>query len=395
MTEKAVYATFPEKTKGRLFPEKEYAERTCFQRDRDRIIHSEAFRRLESKTQVFVYHEGNSLRTRLTHSLEVAQITRSLCRMLRLDQDLGEALALAHDLGHPPFGHAGEMALNECMKNYGGFDHNANSLKIVTLLERKYPAFDGINLCWETLEGLVKHNGPLKGAGKPPLPSYIADYETRQDLELATFSGLEAQIASLADDIAYCNHDTDDGLKTGFISLELLSAQVPFFNRHFTAVKQQYPHADERRLGAETVRRMINELIHDVARVTEENLKDLQPSCVEDVRLCGKPAVDFSNDAREGLKTLKSFLFAHMYRHYKINQMTSKGKRILRDLFDLFFNETNILPTEIQDRIKIAETDGADIERARAEVISDFIAGLTDSGAIAMHARLFDAQTRI
>lgn len=391
----APYATFAEKSRGRLYKERDVSERTCFQRDRDRIIHSEAFRRLEAKTQVFVYQDGGSLRTRLTHSLEVSQLTRSLCRMLRLNQDLGEALALAHDLGHTPFGHAGETALNDCMKNYGGFDHNAHSLKVVTSLECKYPAFDGINLCWETLEGLAKHNGPLlkKGEDASKLPADIAEYNALFDLELDTYAGLEAQIASLADDIAYCNHDTDDGLKTEFIRVSQL-AQVPFFMRHYTAVKAEYTGLDESRTAAETVRRMINEAILDVAKTSAERLAEINPQSVEEVRAFGEAIIGFSPQMRTQLKELKDFLFKNMYRHYKINQMTSKGRRILKDLFALFMDETNILPQYMQTRIAALENDSRR-EARKARLIADFIAGMTDASALSAHARLFDAQTRI
>ncbi len=385
----ASYATFAEKTRGRLYPEREAPYRSCFQRDRDRIIHSEAFRRLESKTQVFVYHEGNSLRTRLTHSLEVSQITRSLCRMLDLNQDLGEALALAHDLGHTPFGHAGEMALNECMKEYGGFDHNAHSLKIVTFLEQKYPRFDGINLCWETLEGLVKHNGPLAGEEKPPLPVEIAEYNEKHDLELDGFPALEAQVASLADDIAYSNHDTDDGLKMGLIHVEELEG-VPFFMRHYKCVLSEYPDVAPSKIVAETVRRMINDMILDVAEASKRKLEEIRPETVEDVRSAGFPLICFSAGMREEMKSLKGFLFPNMYRHYKINQMTSKGKRIVRDLFALLFNEPNLLPTQWRKR---AET--MPDAKSRARLTADFVAGLTDASAIELHTRLFDPQVRI
>lgn len=390
----APYATLAEKTRGRLYPEKEAPYRTCFQRDRDRIIHSEAFRRLESKTQVFVYHEGTSLRTRLTHSLEVSQITRSLCRMLGLDGDLGEALALAHDLGHTPFGHAGEMALNECMRDYGGFDHNAHSLKIVTKLERKYPRFDGINLSWETLEGLVKHNGPLTGDGKPPLPLEIREYNDVQDLELSGYSGAEAQIASLADDIAYSNHDTDDGLKTGLISVGDMMENVAFFKKHYERVKREYPAVEHSRIVAETVRRMINDMILDVADTTRANLEALRPERVEDIRGCGRPVVAFSENMKSQMQSLKDFLFPNMYRHYKINQMTSKGKRIVKDLFSLLFAENNILPPKWQEMARLCPPD-ADGQKQKARLIADFVAGLTDASAIELHTRLFDPQVRI
>lgn len=389
----AVYATHAEKTRGRLYPEQEAPYRTCFQRDRDRIIHSGAFRRLESKTQVFVYHEGSSLRTRLTHSLEVSQITRSLCRMLGLNKDLGEALALAHDLGHTPFGHAGEMALNECMQNFGGFDHNAHSLKIVTKLEQKYPRFDGINLSWETLEGLVKHNGPLIGEECGPLPLEIAEYNAVQDLELAGWPGAEAQVAALADDIAYSNHDTDDGLKTGLITVEEISS-VGFFKRHYEQVKKEYPAVEHSRIVAETVRRMINDMILDVADASRKNLAELNPQSVEDIRSCGRPVIAFSDNMKEQMKELKDFLFPNMYRHYKINQMTSKGKRIVRDLFSLLFAENNILPPQWQKRVA-QYPDSEEGRKLKARAIADFVAGLTDASAIELHTRLFDPQVRI
>lgn len=389
----ASYATKAEKTRGRLYPEQEAPYRTCFQRDRDRIIHSGAFRRLESKTQVFVYHEGSSLRTRLTHSLEVSQITRSLCRMLGLNKDLGEALALAHDLGHTPFGHAGEMALNECMQNYGGFDHNAHSLKIVTKLEQKYPRFDGINLSWETLEGLVKHNGPLIGPGCEPLPLEIAEYNAIQDLELDGYPGAEAQVASLADDIAYSNHDTDDGLKTGLITVEEISS-VDFFKHHYEQVKKEYSTVEHSRIVAETVRRMINDMILDVAEASRKNLAELDPQSVEDIRACGRPVIAFSDGMKKQMKELKGFLFPNMYRHYKINQMTSKGKRIIRDLFTLLFAENNILPTQWQKKV-LQCPDSEDGRKQKARIIADFVAGLTDASAIELHTRLFDPQVRI
>lgn len=389
----APFATKSEESRGRLYPEQEAPYRTCFQRDRDRILHSEAFRRLESKTQVFIYHEGSSLRTRLTHSLEVSQITRSLCRMLNLNPDLGEALALAHDLGHTPFGHAGEMALNECMKDYGGFDHNAHSLKIVTKLEQRYPRFDGINLSWETLEGLVKHNGPLTGEGKPPLPFDIIEYSEKQDLELDTFAGPEAQVASLADDIAYSNHDTDDGLKTGLVTVEQLLT-VPFFERHYTRVRSEYPDVEAKRAEAETVRRMINDMILDVAETSKKALEESGAQSAADVRACGRPLVLFSKEMKTEIQSLKDFLFPNMYRHYKINRMTSKGKRIVRDLFSLLFAEINILPPDWQAKAK-ACADTHDGRKKKARLIADFVAGLTDASAIELHTRLFDPQVRI
>lgn len=385
----ARYATDFSKTRGRFYPEQEAEYRTCFQRDRDRILHSEAFRRLESKTQVFVYHDGSSLRTRLTHSLEVSQITRALCRMLNLDSDLGEAIALSHDLGHPPFGHAGEMALNECMNMYGGFDHNAHSLKIVTYLEQRYPRFNGINLSWETLEGLVKHNGPLKKNDTDILPFDMKEFNDQWDLELDTFSGAEGQIAALADDIAYSNHDTDDGLKTGLTNIEEMS-QVDFFQRHYRKVCDDYSNVNKSRIEAETVRRMINDMILDVAKNSKIKIEKVNPKSVEDIRHADSQVIVFSPEMKKDLQELKDFLFLNVYRHYKINQMTSKGKRIIRDLFGLLLSENNILPPFWQGLIK-----GVSDQSAKARIIADFIADLTDASAIEMHTRLFNPQVRI
>lgn len=385
----AIYATDPSKTRGRFYPEQETEYRNCFQRDRDRILHSEAFRRLESKTQVFVYHDGSSLRTRLTHSLEVSQITRSLCKMLNLNSDLGEAIALAHDLGHPPFGHAGEMALNECMSVYGGFDHNAHSLKIVTYLEQRYPRFNGINLSWETLEGLIKHNGPLKKDDATVIPVDMKEFNDKWDLDLDTFSGAEAQIAALADDIAYSNHDTDDGLKTGLTSVEEM-LNVDFFSRHYKKVCEDYSNIEKSRIEAETVRRMINDMILDVAKYSKIKIDKANPKSVEDIRHADSQMIVFSEEMNRDLQDLKNFLFFNVYRHYKINQMTSKGKRIIKDLFGLLLSENNILPPFWQMLIKKASN-----QSAKARVIADFIADLTDASAIEMHTRLFNPQVRI
>ncbi len=389
----ARYATDFKKTRGRLFFEQEAPYRTCFQRDRDRILHSEAFRRLESKTQVFVYHEGSSLRTRLTHSLEVSQITRSICRMLGLNKDLGEALALAHDLGHTPFGHAGEMALNECMKEVGGFNHNAHSLKLVTKLEQKYPCFDGINLSWETLEGLVKHNGPLFGKNKPDVPEEILEYNALHDLELSTFPGPEAQVAALADDIAYCTHDAEDGLKTGLLTLEDFSA-VPFFLNHYDEVKNQYQGADPSRIISQTLRTMMNEMILDVVKMSHQTLETLDFKTVDDIRAYEKGVITFSPEMKKNLQSLKKFLFPNMYRHYKINRMTSKGKRIVKELYFLFFEEINLLPQPWQGLARqcLPTKEG---KKMKSRLISDFVAGQTDASAIALYSRLFDPQVRL
>ena len=285
------------------------------------------------------------------------------------------------------------MALNECMQAYGGFDHNAHSLKLVTKLEQKYPRFDGINVSWETLEGLVKHNGPLIGKQCGPLPLEISEYNAVQDLELDGYPGAEAQVASLADDIAYSNHDTDDGLKTGLITVEEISS-VDFFKHHYDQVKREYPKVEHTRIVAETVRRMINDMILDVAEESRKNLEKLKPQSVEDIRSCGRPVIAFSENMKKQMLDLKGFLFPNMYRHYKINQMTSKGKRIVKDLFSLLFAENNILPPKWQFRVRqYPDTEEGRKQKARA--VADFVAGLTDASAIELHMRLFDPQVRL
>jgi len=388
----APYATAPENSRGRLYPEAESATRTCFQRDRDRIIHSAAFRRLQYKTQVFVNHEGDFFRTRLTHSLEVSQIARSVCRYLGLNEDLAEGLALAHDLGHPPFGHAGEDALKEMMKPFGGFDHNAQSLRVITRLEHHYPAFEGLNLTWETLEGVVKHNGPLLGAGGlgaggGELPRAIAEYNSRQDLEVDTFAGPEAQVAAIADDIAYNNHDIDDGLRAGLFTLDNLR-DVPLAGRVFAAVAKEHPDIDREMLIHEGVRVMIGELVNDLIGETAKRIEQLAPATAADIRGSDAPVARFSDDMWEELKGLKAFLFRNMYRHYKLNRMTSKARRVVRDLFGLLVAEPECLPTDWQEKAGDANSVTA------AQTVADYIAGMTDRYALDEHRRLFDVQAR-
>ncbi|MBM3951497.1 MAG: deoxyguanosinetriphosphate triphosphohydrolase [Rhodospirillales bacterium] len=387
------YATVPAASRGRLHREPESRTRDCFQRDRDRIVHSGAFRRLQYKTQVFVNHEGDFFRTRLTHSLEVAQIARSLARNLGLNEDLTEALALAHDLGHPPFGHAGEDALRDAMKPFGGFDHNAQSLRVVTRLEERYPAFDGLNLTWETLEGVVKHNGPLRGrhAKKKPLPRAIAEYVKRHDLELDTFAGPEAQIAAIADDIAYNNHDIEDGLRAGLFAVEDLRA-VPLIGPIFARVRKKHPRLADNswraRLIHEAVRELIGAMVADLLAETRRRLAKAAPRSAEDVRRLSAPIAAFSPPMQARLKGLKEFLFVNMYRHYKLNRMTSKARRVVRDLFDLFLAEPECLPTDWRRRAGPAGS------RATAELVADYIAGMTDRYALDEHRRLFDVQAR-
>ncbi|MCH7693632.1 MAG: deoxyguanosinetriphosphate triphosphohydrolase [Proteobacteria bacterium] len=384
----APYACDPGASRGRLYPEPESATRTCFQRDRDRIIHAGAFRRLAYKTQVFVNHEGDFFRTRLTHSLEVSQITRSVCRSLRLNEDLAEALALAHDLGHPPFGHAGEDALKEMMEPFGGFDHNAQSLRVITLLEKRYVEFDGLNLTWETLEGVVKHNGPLTGAGgDEPLPRAIAEYAGTHDLELGTFAGAEAQVAAIADDVAYNNHDIDDGLRAGLFTVADL-AEVPLVGPVFADVARAYPGVDESLLIHEAVRRMIGAMVTDILAETARRIAEIGPATADDIRHCGRPVAGFSDGMGENEAALKAFLSENMYGHYKLNRMTSKARRVVKDLFRLLVDEPECLPTEWRRQA------GAPGSAATAQLVADYIAGMTDRSALDEHRRMFDVQAR-
>jgi dGTPase len=387
--ELAAYACHEADSRGRVFPEPESATRGCFQRDRDRIIHSAAFRRLAYKTQVFVNHEGDFFRTRLTHSLEVSQIARSVCRSLKLNEDLGEALALAHDLGHPPFGHAGEDALKEMMEPFGGFDHNAQSLRVIAKLEERYPDFDGLNLTWETLEGVVKHNGPLIGPDlSRPLPRAIAEYAEIQDLDLASYAGTEAQVAAMSDDIAYNNHDIDDGLRAGLFTIADL-ADVPLVGPIFAAVASDHPDLDRSRTISEAVRRLIGEMVIDLSEETARRLADLKPESATDVRGHNRPVAGFSEHMREQEAKVKRFLFENMYRHYKLNRMTSKGRRVVKDLFNLLLAEPECLPTEWRDR---AGQPGAE---ATAQLVADYVGGMTDRYALDEHRRLFDLHARI
>ncbi len=378
----APYACHPENSRGRLYPEPESATRSCFQRDRDRIIHSAAFRRLEYKTQVFVNHEGDHYRTRLTHTLEVSQIARTLARCLGLNEDLAEALALAHDLGHPPFGHAGEYALSDLMEPYGGFDHNAQSLSVIVRLERRYPNFDGLNLTWESLEGIVKHNGPLVGSSDDkPLPREIADYNSRNDLKLETFASAEAQVAALADDIAYNNHDIDDGLRAGLFSIEDLF-DLPGVGEIFQKAVSEYPDIGKSRQRHEAVRDLIGAMVTDCLTETQQRLKEAAPSNVDDVRELGRPVISFSAEMHEIDRSLKDFLFSNMYRHDRVNEMTNQARQVVSDLFNLLLAEPAKLPEEWQHNI-----DGKNDEQT-AQVVADYIAGMTDRFAYDEHDKL-------
>jgi dGTPase len=386
-THLAPYAVAPDATRGRLFPEAECTMRGPHQRDRDRIIHSVAFRRLEYKTQVFVNHEGDHYRTRLTHSLEVAQLARSVARNLRLNEDLAEALALAHDLGHTPFGHAGEDGLDAAMKPYGGFDHNAQTIRILTQLEHRYADFDGLNLTWETLEGIAKHNGPLIGKGAKPIPRALRNYASQHDLELHTFPSIEAQVAAICDDIAYNNHDLDDGLRAGFFKLEDLEL-LPLLSDLIKDVRAQHPMLSTQRHSHEVIRRMISRMVADVLAVTKANITKHRINSVDNARYLDVPLVAFSDEMNLVNRSIKSYLMKHMYRHYKVNRMTSKARRVVQELFEFFINEPNCLPS-----VWYAQTDGKNSQRT-AEVIADFIAGMTDRFALEEHGRIFDVGMR-
>jgi dGTPase len=389
---RAPYACDPAESRGRLHPEAPSRSRSPFRRDCDRIIHATAFRRLKHKTQVFVFTEGDHYRTRLTHTLEVTQISRALARSLGLDEDLAEALALAHDLGHPPFGHAGERALDACLAAYGGFDHNAQTLRVVTALERRYPSFDGLNLTWETLEGLVKHNGPLTDRDGRPLsrhrqhgvPETILDYSRQQDLQLWSFPSVEAQVAAVADDIAYDAHDIDDGLRAELFGLDDI-ATVALPGRIIADVRAAYPRLDEARQVHELIRRLIGVLIEDVVAETQRKLKALAPQSADDVRQAPAAVAGFSAAMGEVDRAIKSFLKPHMYRHVRVMHVMDQASDVVRDLFARYSARPDDLPAEWREGL-----DRLD-DAARARRIADFIAGMTDRFALAEHQRLFDS----
>lgn len=384
---RADYACHPSQSRGRVYPQPDSASRTAFQRDRDRIIHTTAFRRLKEKTQVFVAHEGDHYRTRLTHSLEVAQIARTIARALDADEDLTEALALAHDMGHPPFGHAGERALAACMKEFGGFDHNAHTLRIITKSEVRYAEFEGLNLTWETVEGIVKHNGPLITAakGEGQLNWGITDYPHWRELELDSFASLEAQIAALSDDIAYNNHDIDDGLRAGLLDLEEL-AKLPLVGRTLEAIRQRYPEASEAIQILELIRELIGVMVEDVLGETRKRLAELAPGSAASIREAGRETAAFSNDMLIELAEVRRHLFANMYRHYKVNRMMAQAERVVTELFERFIADPGLLPTRFR---KHAGAPGS-VELAR--LVCDYIAGMTDRYALEEHRRLFTVQ---
>jgi dGTPase len=379
----APFASDPARSRGRRYPEADSRTRTPFARDRDRIIHTSAFRRLKDKTQVFVAHEGDHYRTRLTHSLEVAQIARSIAHALGLDDDLAEAIALAHDLGHPPFGHSGEEELDACMAPYGGFDHNVQTFRVVTRLEERYPDFDGLNLTWETLEGVIKHNGPVLDRLDRPSWRAVVEFNAAYDLELGGYASAEAQVAALADDIAYNNHDVDDGVQAGLLALEEL-ALVPLIGPILRALKLERPDLDDRMLRLEAVRRMIGAMVDDVLTQTTRNVAEFGVRQDRDVRDLGRPLVAFSPDTAEDLSKLRLFLHQRMYRHYRVNRTRSQARRILAEMFALFMAEPQVMPTGWFDRI-----EGQD-QAGRARLVCDYIAGMTDRFAIEEHRKLFN-----
>jgi len=374
-------------TRGREAPEEECRLRTPFQRDRDRIVHSKAFRRLRHKTQVFVDPEGDHFRTRLTHTLEAAGIARGVARALRLNEDLTEAIAVGHDVGHPPFGHAGEQALDELLRErgLGGFRHNEHSLRVVERLERDGR---GLNLTWEVLEGTVKHNGPLRGPGVDrAVPPSIAEYDRRHPLWLDSFPSAEAQVAALADDIAYNNHDIDDGLRAGLFAIADLT-EVPLVGPVFRDVESRYPGLEEARLIHEAIRRLIDRMVSDLIDETGKRLADSAARSADEVRLLKAPVVSFSDEMSRNDRALKEFLFERMYRHYRVNRMSSKARRVIHDLFSLYLAEPQCLPREWR------ESAGGPDEPQTARVAADYLAGMTDRFALDEHHRLFDTYAR-
>ncbi|MFT6071887.1 MAG: dGTPase [Alphaproteobacteria bacterium] len=381
------YAAIPLESKGRFHEIQPTNGRDCYQRDRDRIIHSKAFRRLAHKTQVFVYYEGDHYRNRLTHSLEVAQISRACARILQVNEDLTELTALAHDLGHPPFGHAGEDALNDMMTHYGGYDHNAQALRIVTLLEDRYPHHSGLNLTIESLEGILKHNGPIISDNHlvTPFvtPRAILAFEHHKSLDLNLYAGIEAQIAAICDDIAYNAHDIDDGLRANLFDIDSLR-QLPFCASLMETIKNDYPKIQPYQFKHEFIRRLISYFVSDMIATTQKNLRIQNPQSYDDVRHASQAFVAFSNHVNQENLALKKFLFQNMYRHYKVLRMTSKAKRVIHSLFKVYFDEPDIMP--FNDNNHVIPSDVKD----KAIFITDFIAGMTDKFALEEYRRLFE-----
>ena len=383
----APFACLPEASRGRLFPEEMSSFRSPFQRDRDRIIHSSAFRRLKHKTQVFVEHEGDYYRTRLTHSIEVAQVARTIAGVLGLNTDLAEAIALAHDLGHTPFGHTGEDAMVRLMAPYGGFDHNAQALRIVTRLERHYAGFDGLNLTWECLEGIAKHNGPVVGPNADakhagPLPYALAEVNAAWDLELHTHASAEAQVAAIADDVAYSHHDLHDGLRSGLFTEDDLM-ELPVTGPAFAEVDRLWPGLEKMRRRHEALRRVFGRMVEDVIVVAQNRLAAAQPQSVEEIRAMGTTVIRFSKPLYQELKAVRSFLFHRMYRAPSVMAVRAQVTRVVDDLFPLFLRDPGLLPGEWA-----ADVAAAADEVALARVVADYVAGMTDRFAIQEHARL-------
>ena len=381
MQELKAYAASDDSSRGRIHEEPDATMRGVFQRDRDRVIHSAAFRRLEYKTQVFVNHEGDMFRTRLTHSIEVAQIARTIARALDLNEDLSEAIALAHDLGHTPFGHAGQDALNKCMRDYGGFEHNLQSLRVVDVLEEKYAAFAGLNLSFETREGILKHCSRANAATLGALGDRFLN---------GGQPGLEAQIANIADEIAYNHHDVDDGLRAGLVSLDDLRS-VESFREPFAEVTERWPHLAERRVIHEVIRRMINRQVLDLIATSQRAIEECAPASIDDVRAAGAPLIGLSEAATDRHLELKRFLRINLYRHYRVHRMTLKAARIVEALFSVFSEDVRLLPAPAREHIAALEAEDGAAGRARA--IADYIAGMTDRFAIAEHERIFSAST--
>ncbi len=380
----ATYATKPEDSRGRLYPDFTNVIRSPFQRDRDRLIHSSAFRRLDGKTQVFAYHEGKNYRTRLTHSIEVAQITRTLCKSLSLNEELGEAIALAHDLGHAPFGHAGERGLLNAMKKFGGFDHNIHSLKIMTQTEVHYPEFDGLNLTWETLEGTVKHNGPMKKVSN----EYLKNFNKQFDLDLKNFPSLEAQVAAIADDVAYNNHDIDDGFCAGFFTMEQL-CELPFIEEILFRLKKEHGECRDNIKIYAITRNMIARMIFDVLENSRKNLAQFNIKTGLDARKQKCFMIDFSDNMKNELKMLRNFLKKYFYTSTAIARMDMKSQKIVEELFHVFMQDWRLLP--MNERRDLCD---ATLEKQKAEIICEYIANMTDMYAIEEHKKLFDQHTR-
>ena len=379
---KAKYATNFHNSRGRLYSQSESQHRNPFHRDKDRVIHSEHFRLLKHKTQVFIAHTEDYYRTRLTHSIEVSQIARTVARILNLDEDLSEVLALSHDLGHPPFSHSGEESLDECMKDFGGFDHNVQTLKIVTGLEKRYPDFDGLNLSWETLEGILKHNGPIKEFDKKsPIGFFVRDFISNYDLEIDTFASLEAQISSLSDDIAYNNHDIDDGFRAKKFKIKDI-CEIPLINIIYRDIIREYTGLDDFMIIQELVRRLIGFMVNDLLEQTNKNLEILKPQCVVDIRCHDHPIASFSNKMKNQDKELRKFLHERVYSHSSMDKDRNNGRKIIKELFDELLINNDRLP------IKIKQACDGQLLSKKAIIICDFIASMTDRSATANHAKV-------